>query len=172
MNDQEAFEQHLSRVYGDPVAREMARDMERETWNAALAWLRSQGEPFTYFLEDDEWGVEFNSLNKFSFGRVNGTPLFIAPQPAIPDGWLDRGKAALAECRAADDLWSDDRLLSRLFNAMTAATQPVAPGGWKLVPMEPTPTMLSAGAEGSGEFIEHAHFVWTQMLAAAPEPSK
>lgn len=174
MNEHEALEAFFAEwhrqanEYGASLTREQ-RDCAEEAWHAALAWLRSQGEPVGRF----NWETgEFEFLVPWDYETHNMKPLYLAPRPAIPAGWLDRGKAALAECRAADDLWSDDRLLSRLFNAMTAATQPVAPGGWKLVPMEPTPTMLSAGAEGSGEFIEHAHFVWTQMLAAAPEPSK
>jgi len=43
------------------------------------------------------------------------------------------------------------------------------PEGWKLVPVEPTEAMLDRG----GEAVENGYFgdrVWSDMLAAAPEP--
>lgn len=97
----------------------------RAGFTSALAWLRSQGAPVAYRYRDGSddgkprWGWAYRTDP-----LVGAEPLYLAPRPAIPDGWLDRGKAALAECRAADDLWSDDRLLSHLFNAMTTAPEP------------------------------------------------
>lgn len=53
-------------------------------------------------------------------------------------------------------------------------TQPPAvavavPDGYALVPIEPTPEMVNAGAEGDSQFYEHAGFVYRAMLAAAPQ---
>lgn len=52
------------------------------------------------------------------------------------------------------------------------AAQPPAvavPDGYALAPIEPTPEMVDAGAEGDGQFYEHAGFVYRAMLAAAPQ---
>lgn len=41
------------------------------------------------------------------------------------------------------------------------------PEGYALVPVEPTPEMVAAGAEGDSQFYDHASFVYRAMLAAA-----
>lgn len=43
------------------------------------------------------------------------------------------------------------------------------PDGYALVPIEPTPEMVSAGTESDSQFYEHAEFVYRAMLAAAPQ---
>ena len=47
---------------------------------------------------------------------------------------------------------------------------PAVPDGYALVPIEPTPNMVSAGAEGDSQFFEHAKFVYCAMLSAAQNP--
>ena len=52
----------------------------------------------------------------------------------------------------------------------TDPTKPPAvavPDGYALVPIEPTPEMVAAGAEGDSQFYDHASFVYRAMLAAA-----
>jgi hypothetical protein len=68
---------------------------------------------------------------------------------------------------------------SRLAQSETRAGA-VAPGGWQLVPVEPTEEMTFAGGNnvGSGVRMEgppqqakrKASDIWNAMLAAAPQP--
>lgn len=45
------------------------------------------------------------------------------------------------------------------------------PEGWKLVPVEPTPTMIEVGQRSYELHFSHvAGPLWTAMLAAAPSP--
>lgn len=44
------------------------------------------------------------------------------------------------------------------------------PDGYALVPIEPTPEMVAAGAEGDSQFYDHAQFVYCAMIAAASKP--
>ena len=47
---------------------------------------------------------------------------------------------------------------------------PSVPDGWKLVPIEPTPTMITAALESSHAINAHrAEYCYRAMLAAAPE---
>lgn len=63
------------------------RDCAEEAWNAALAWLRSQGEPVAWMLDGEIYEVKQHNLFNGD-GEIPGQiPLFLAPQPAIPDGW-------------------------------------------------------------------------------------
>lgn len=67
------------------------RDCAEEAWNAALAWLRSQGEPVAWRVVTREGTtrciLEREPLREqFDLGETF-VPLFLAPQPAIPDGW-------------------------------------------------------------------------------------
>ena len=55
-------------------------------WNAALAWLRSQGEPVGYTTQFAIKFGNFTTSPKNLWGD-KGVPLFLDPQPAIPDGW-------------------------------------------------------------------------------------
>ncbi|WP_236722703.1 hypothetical protein [Pantoea latae] len=50
------------------------------------------------------------------------------------------------------------------------ATAPAVPDGWKIVPVEPTPEMISAG-KGGCVTSYMAREIYDDMLAAAPSPS-
>ncbi len=51
-----------------------------------------------------------------------------------------------------------------------AQPAPSVPEGWKLVPIEPTPTMITAALESSHAINAHrAEHCYRAMLAAAPE---
>ena len=52
----------------------------------------------------------------------------------------------------------------------TIANGMITPDGWKLVPIEPTPTMITAALESSHAINAHrAEYCYRAMLAAAPE---
>lgn len=55
----------------------------------------------------------------------------------------------------------------RLYTAPPISA-PVVPAGWKLVPVEPTPEMISAG-KGGCVTSDMAREIYDDMLAAAPE---
>ena len=62
------------------------------------------------------------------------------------------------------------------YGAEQAARRDVVPQGWKLVPVEPTNSMESAGGDAindpdlSTSLCECAAVTWAAMLAAAPQP--
>lgn len=96
MSEQEALEAFFAEwdrqanEYGASLTREQ-RDCAEEAWNAALAWLRSQGEPVAWRVVTREGKtrciLEREPLREqFDLGETF-VPLFLAPQPAIPDGW-------------------------------------------------------------------------------------
>jgi hypothetical protein len=71
----------------------------------------------------------------------------------------------------------NDYSLGMVVDDLRAALAPPAPAGWKLVPIEPTEEMWTAGrgfdfgpGNGSAEDVS-AERVWAAMLAAAPLPS-
>jgi hypothetical protein len=67
--------------------------------------------------------------------------------------------------------WQDqDRIAAMLEAATGAQPAPSVPEGWKLVPIEPTPTMITAALESSHAINAHrAEHCYRAMLAAAPE---
>lgn len=95
MTEQEAFEawwksEEYRAKYPDdhPVKRS-----GREGFDAALAWLRSQGEPVA-------WMNAKKDMTYFGHYNPDDVPLFLAPEPAIPDGWQSvAARDVLAERR-------------------------------------------------------------------------
>lgn len=87
MTEQEALEAFFAEwdrqanEYGASLTRE-ERDCAEEAWNAAIAWLRLQGAPVAHGVGPGDWTYTISSPVRV------GTKLFLAPQPAIPDGYL------------------------------------------------------------------------------------
>jgi len=62
------------------------------------------------------------------------------------------------------------RFDTALYLAPGAQPAPSVPEGWKLVPIEPTPTMITAALESSHAINAHrAEHCYRAMLAATPE---
>lgn len=110
-----------------------------------------------------------------------------APAPATPpkagsvEWWL---KAAL-DCKQfawdADQAECAERVLADRMALLAAQAEAVpanhiadsrnmVPQGWKLVPVEPPPEMLSAAYDRMPHFTDDPEPVWFAMLAAAPQP--
>lgn len=91
MTEQDALEAFFAEwdrqanEYGASLTREQ-RDCAEEAWNAALTWLRSQGEPVGYTTQLAIKFGHFTTSPQNLWGD-KGVPLYAAPQPAIPDGW-------------------------------------------------------------------------------------
>lgn len=87
MNEQEAFEVWFKSVAKYTQPQDTDAWMQ-EAWNAALAWLRSQGEPVATLHDDGYWTWK-NRANAPHESNYAGwrMDVFAAPQPAIPDGW-------------------------------------------------------------------------------------
>ena len=98
------------------------------------------------------------------------------PAPSIPDGWLRAIDEALvvAHIGVANESDTYEQAKAKLDNLIgfhvDVATDPAVNGGWKLVPIEPTPTMITAALESSHAINAHrAEHCYRAMLAAAPE---
>ena len=94
---------------------------------------------------------------------VSGTPLYTTP-PAAPTGQAPcaRHCEATAFQIVIKNLKGDIERLK--------AAQPAIPGGWKLVPVEPTEEMWLAGVRAGTEHMNAPpHIAYKAMLAAAPQ---
>lgn len=134
--------------------------------------------------------VHFSECHPHKVGYWEGnhdiTPLFAAP----PAPAVEKYKSAIAElCDCFEDVmngrggWSWEEVIQDARNFIeTAPPAPALPDGWKLVPVEPTPDMISALHAGYwGDpvvktyetMMEESRELWrrtyTKMLAAAPE---
>ena len=75
----------------------------------------------------------------------------LSEQPTVPDGWLravdeEMTRSHLGVAFAADSYAVAKKKLADLIKwHVTVATDPVVNGGFKLVPVEPTPEMKAAG---------------------------
>jgi hypothetical protein len=118
--------------------------------------------------------LSFNQSRRFD------TPLGILPgaqpAPSIPDGWLRAIDEALvvAHIGVANESDTYEQAKAKLDTLIglhvDIATDPAVNGGWKLVPIEPTPTMITAALESSHAINAHrAEHCYRAMLAAAPE---
>lgn len=83
MTEQEAFE-----AWWESANSVSMRVTAEDAWNAALAWLCSQGEPIATLHDDGYWTWK-NRANAPHESNYAGwrMDVFAAPQPAIPDGW-------------------------------------------------------------------------------------
>lgn len=146
MTEQDALEAFFAEwdrqanEYGASLTREQ-RDCAEEAWNAALTWLRSQGEPVGYTTQLAIKFGHFTTSPQNLWGD-KGVPLYAAPQPAIPDGFVLVPKEPTPE--------------------MLNAAGP-RPAKWNA-----TPAGRMLREEGDKIRCEE----WAQMIAAAPEPSK
>ena len=106
-------------------------------------------------------------------------------QPTVPDGWLravdeEMTRSHLGVAFAADSYAVAKKKLADLIKwHVTVATDPVVNGGFKLVPVEPTPEMKAAGQAtihrlANDGIRRHWQDVYGEgykaMLAAAPTP--
>ena len=95
---------------------------------------------------------------------------------SVPEGWLRAIDEALvtAHIGVANAHDTYEQAKAKLDNLIgfhvDVATDPAVNGGWKLVPIEPTPTMITAALESSHAINAHrAEHCYRAMLAAAPE---
>ena len=99
-----------------------------------------------------------------------------APQAAVPEGWriaekkncfvLSHGNNVVASLAGPDAEANAARIATML---AAAPTQVVVPEGWKLVPVEPTDDMISAGADATNAYRVDVMRAYDAMLAAAPD---
>lgn len=90
-----------------------------------------------------------------------------------PDGGLAEWIEILEMTANEDDVRDAELLclLIELRRFRLNATVPAAPDGWKLVPVEPTPEMISAG-KGGCVTSDMAREIYDDMLAVAPVKSQ
>jgi hypothetical protein len=68
-------------------------------------------------IEDDDCDREYNSVDRFSFGRTGGVPLY-----AIPEGWVVVPKALTPHMgHAGEAVLDDDGSMQAIWGAMLSA---------------------------------------------------
>lgn len=83
MNEREAFDAYMCRMYKDEEARGMAYAMERETWNAAIEYVRSKSEPVAIVGELHPF-TRNKALEK---GAMVGSYLYMYPTTYDASDW-------------------------------------------------------------------------------------
>ena len=154
--------------------------------DAVMEVLAKQG-PVAW-CTTDETGTFVEALGMNQSRRFD-TPLYLAPgaqpAPSVPDGFSREDLEAVADgldgyektvnvgnvTGVGDDhLESTTAYAARFIRAMLAAQHATSvPGGWKLVPIEPTQEMLRALVDGANQY-DSWNEGYRDMLAAAPEP--
>ena len=117
--------------------------------------------------------LEAEDLNRKFIAEING-PAYMGepaqPAPSIPEGWLRAIDEALVVVHIGVANASDayEQAKAKLDNLIgfhvDVATDPAVNGGWKLVPIEPTPKMIEA-ASGYHSLA----MAWRAAINAAPE---
>ena len=150
-----------------------------------MAWLLSGGGAKNH--------VSFNGSNAYADPLREVTPLYAAQQVTsvpeqVPESLKDR---LLTICDLVED---SDEYCQDIWNACRAAmlqagNSPVIPGGWVMVPVEPTEDMIIQGFEsepdesfseekdwltyeamsGCQQAAHRAKLCWAAMIAAAPQ---
>lgn len=163
------------------MARQLLAGMEQEP----VAWLLSGGGAKNH--------VSFNGSNAYADPLREVTPLYAAQQVTsvpeqVPESLKDR---LLTICDLVED---SDEYCQDIWNACRAAmlqagNSPVIPGGWVMVPVEPTEDMIIQGFEsepdesfseekdwltyeamsGCQQAAHRAKLCWAAMIAAAPQ---
>ena len=118
---------------------------------------------------------EFDSLPLLR----EGDRLYLAPgaqpAPGIPESWLRAIDEALVVAHIgvanASDTYEQarEKLNNLIGFHVDVATDPAVNGGWKLVPIEPTPEMREAGVFAGGIYYDVVEAAYEAMLEAAPE---
>lgn len=99
------------------------------------------------------------------------------PAPSIPEGWLRAIDEALvvAHIGVANESDTYEQAKAKLDNLIgfhvDVATDPAVNGGWRLIPIRPTPEMRNAWDSSPICEDDDAEFrrAYSEMLAAAPE---
>ena len=74
-------------------------------------------------------------------------------------------------CKYADGITNWTSKLERIDAAIAGKLPaPVVPEGWKMVPVEPTESMIGHGCGASVMVVSEVVMAWAAMLAAAPSP--
>jgi hypothetical protein len=179
------------RALADALSRQRQADehgidcaVPRQAVDAAIKYLRAQADaqPVAWMYEHDGCvDTPLFTVNRWTKCEEpwNESPLFLHPAPAAPQ----------AEPRVVASFYTEDAELVGTTHAPIKRVeveddgtlhvfidhwpQPV-PAGWKLVPVEPTPEMLQAGAsimdfDRSGWYdADVSRAEYRAMLAAAP----
>ena len=138
------------------MAKLEAAEKERDALRAKVAEMERQ-EPVAWYSKQYGFVYMSRHSSQFEHGSIlylrNGTP-----------AWRIEGssKVALLDMASLPH--------GTVFYALPGAQPaPSVPGGWKLVPIEPTSEMLDKGSDQSFGYVSIALDVWAAMLAAAPE---
>jgi len=125
-----------------------------------------------------------DDLTDWGFKPTHWAPLTLPgaqPTPSVPEGWLRAIDEALvvAHIGVANESDTYEQAKAKLDNLIgfhvDVAADPAVNGGWKLVPIEPTETMIGEGSCASS--LPGPHYIsegcaqqcWKYMIAAAPE---
>lgn len=74
-------------------------------------------------------------------------------------------------CKNADGITNWTSKLERIDAAIAGKLPaPVVPEGWKMVPVEPTESMIGHGCGASVMVVSEVVMAWAAMLSAAPKP--
>lgn len=147
-------------------ARIEAMEKQEPVW-----FIDERGEPKKYHK------------SKADYCKYGGLDLLYAlpgaqPAPSVPEGWLRAIDEALVVAHigvanASDTYEQAKAKLDNLIGChVDVATDPAVNGGWRLVPIEPTPGMIDAAEYvdwGDADVRGSCINAWNRMLAAAPE---
>ena len=172
---------------------------ERDALRAEVRTWKQQSESYWEKIEameqqepsawcaTDENGTVIEALGMNQSSRFD-TALYLAPgaqpAPSIPEGWLRAIDEALvvAHIGVANESDAYEQAKAKLDNLIgfhvDVATDPAVNGGWKLVPIEPTQEMKTAGigaevyqaSPPSTDSLtwEEAAAIYAAMISAAP----
>lgn len=125
--------------------------------------------------------LEAEDVNRKFIADINGPTHMGEPAQnaaSVPNGWLRAIDEALvvAHIGVANPNDTYEQAREKLNNLIgfhaDVATDPAVNGGWKLVPIEPTPGMIDAAEYvdwGDADVRGSCINAWDRMLAAAPE---
>lgn len=111
------------------------------------------------------------SFQSGSAGDVELLKGFKPPFRQILDCIVDSSDRKVCAALFGDDHDARTTLMGRvteLLNYAAATTHAKAAGGWRLVPVDPTVEMLTAGAAASVDTVRSPRGTWQAMLAASP----
>ena len=132
---------------------------------------------FSQSFTDREWRTE-SATWAAAWKAAKRHEAQARPAPSIPEGWLRAIDEALvvAHIGVANESDTYEQAKAKFNNLIgfhvDVATDPAVNGGWKLVPIEPTPGMIDAAEYvdwGDADVRGSCINAWDRMLAAAPE---
>jgi len=138
-----------------------------------LAELEKQEPIYQIRFASSDWV----DVTKVEYERINyakGRTLYTRPVPAVPEGWLRAIDEALVVAHLGvannSDTYEEARknLHQLICFEIGVATDPAVNGGWRLVPVEPTPRMRTESRESYCNDGDEMN-IYDAMLQAAPK---